>query len=641
VTQIRRPGAAWRYVRYGLIFAFDGLFATASLYLALFVRFEGRIPADQVGRLGLWLLLLLPTRFLFSLAFGLHRWSFRLSGFHEAVRLVTAAISGSACFAASFYFLQTPGPPRSVILLEFFLTLAAMATLRFSPRLAQKFHTEQRARQRGRHTLIVGAGSAGDLLLRDLLRSDEHDYNIVGFVDDDPSKRRLFVGGRPVLGSIDDLPALIERHGVTQVLIAIPRLSSERIQTILRLCSRLKVHFKIIPVSFAYLNDRIAASMLHDLSPEDLLARPETSFDVEDIRPLIAGRRMLVTGAAGSIGGEIARQLAACGPAALLVTDINENDLYFLQRELQERHPGLRLEAEVADIRDEARLMRLGEAFRPESVFHAAAHKHVPLMEYAPEEAVKNNVFGTQSAARMAQAYGAERFVLISTDKAVHPSSVMGATKRVAELIVREMARTSSTRFTAVRFGNVLGSAGSVVPLFKRQIAAGGPVTVTDRECRRYFMTIPEAVGLVLLAGLSDYGDLCTLDMGQQIRIVDLARQMITMAGLVPDVDIQLEFTGLRPGEKLTEDLMLEEEEQTLVVRGRVRVVESPAPPQGLGESLFDLKRLAASGDRMRLLRGLRRLVPTFRALPEPADPAERLEGQDFGPAEPPRREAL
>jgi FlaA1/EpsC-like NDP-sugar epimerase len=595
----------------------DGLVTIVALYLAYLARFEGRIPPEYLAKIPGALGVLVSVRILMTLLFGLHRWSFRLSGLHEAVRLATATVAGTACFVAVFYFFQRLGPPRSVILMEFFLTTAAMGALRFSPRVATGWYVHRgRTRQEGiRRTVIVGAGGAGDLLLRDLQRSRDHGYLVVGFVDDDVRKIGTLLGGRPVLGSIDELPDVIEKHEVSQVLIAIPRLAGERIQTILRLCSSTKVHFKIIPVSFTYMNERITASMLHDLSPEDLLPRNPNMFDLEEIRSLVSGRRILITGAGGSIGGEIAKQVSSYGCESLILIDMNENTLYLLYRDLRERRPDLKVFAEVCDIREASRLLRLGAVYRPHYVFHAAAHKHVPLMEDAPEEAVKNNIFGTENAARMAEAAGAERFVLISTDKAVHPSSVMGVTKRVAEFLIRDLAQLSATRFTAVRFGNVLGSAGSVVPLFKQQIERGGPVTVTHPECRRYFMTISEAVSLVLLAGLGDYGEICILDMGKPVRIVDLASHMITMAGLLPGVDIRIEFSGLRRGEKLTEEIMTDEEEQTQIVRDRIYAVKSPPPRSDLSNRLMELRQMADNGDGAGILESLRELVPTYRPL--------------------------
>ena len=608
---------ARRPFRYALILALDAVAIALALHVAFLLRFEGNVPGQWARVRDLGLPVLLALRLAADLAFGLHRWSFRFSGLHEAIRLVTATLSGSAVFVVALFFVRLPEPPRSVILMEFFLTTSAMALLRFSPRAANSWYFDRRMfrrRESKRPTLIIGAGSTGDLLLRDLQRSAEHDYDVVGFVDDNPRMAGHHVGGRPVLGEVGQLPALVERHAISQVLIAIPRLSAQRIQDILKMCSRLKVHFKMLPVSFAYLTDRVTASMLHDLSPEDLLSRAAAVFDPEEIRPLVSGRRVLVTGAAGSIGGEIARQVSAFGPESLVLVDVNENDLYFLFRELREKHPELKVFAEIGSVRDEKRMARLGEKYKPQDVFHAAAHKHVPLMEDAPDEAVKNNVFGTWNVARMAHECRAERFVLISTDKAVHPSSVMGATKRIAEHVVRRVAQGSRTRFTAVRFGNVLGSAGSVVPLFKKQIERGGPVTVTDPECTRYFMTISEAVGLVLLAGLNSYGDLCILDMGQPIRIVDLAQHMITMAGLVPGVDVRIDFTGLRPGEKLNEMLLTDEEEETRVVRSGVSVASSPEPPPDLEGRLEILRRCADRADRESLLAALRDLVPSFRA---------------------------
>ncbi|HEX4816670.1 MAG TPA: polysaccharide biosynthesis protein, partial [Nonomuraea sp.] len=374
--------------------------------------------------------------------------------------------------------------------------------------------------------------------------------------------------------------------------------------------------YKILPVSFAYLNDRAAAAGLQDLAPEDLLLRRQVRLDTADIGERVAGQVVMVTGAAGSIGSEITRQVAAVGPSRLVLLDTNENGLYFLYRDLRHQLPSVAIEPEVGDVRDAARVRALFAQHRPALVFHAAAHKHVPLMETAPEEAVKNNVGGCRNLIRVAADFGVQRFVLISTDKAVNPTSVMGVTKRVAELVVAEYASKGHAGFTAVRFGNVLGSAGSVVPLFKSQIAAGGPVTVTHPDCRRYLMTIPEAVGLVLAAGLRDYGDLCILEMGEPIRILDLARLMITLTGRVPDKDIPIVFTGLRPGEKLDEELMTEEEAARSVRIGdAIRAVSNPAPPAGFGVSVDALEAAAAAGDRVEVIRLLQELVPSFRPL--------------------------
>jgi FlaA1/EpsC-like NDP-sugar epimerase len=403
---------------------------------------------------------------------------------------------------------------------------------------------------------------------------------------------------------------------VTHVLLAIPTLPAQRIRKILALCASSKASFKTVPGSYTHIDDRISTAMLHDLSPDDLLPRDPIAFDKGEIHRLVHGKSALVTGAAGSIGGEICRQLAQHGVSQLVMVDMNENELYLRARRLQEEWPSLRLHSEVADIREYGRLARLGKKYRPELVFHAAAHKHVPLMEDAPEEAVKNNVFGTLNVALMAHEVGAEKLVVISTDKAVNPTSVMGATKRIAELVVRDLARRSSTKMTAVRFGNVLGSAGSVVPLFKQQIERGGPVTVTHPDCTRYFMTISEAVGLVLLSGLGGYGDLCVLDMGEPIRIAEIARNLITMAGRIPGVEIPIVYSGLRPGEKLYEELLTEEEEETAQVRNRINVAKSPPAPAELPKLLHDLQESAESGDREALLRSIERLVPTYRRTP-------------------------
>jgi len=617
----RWPAPAWLAGgrRLVLVLGLDALLIWASFATAYFLRFDGQVPAEHERIFARFLPLFVLIRLGLHLAFGLHRWSFRLSGFHEAVRVVTATATGTVAFVAAFYFLQTPGPPRSVLAMEFFLTASLVGAFRFSPRLANNWLLAQsRTRAGGRiPTLIVGAGSAGDLLLRDLARSAEHSYDVVGFVDDDPRKHGQWIGGRPVLGPIARLPEIARSREVEQLLFAIPRLPAARVREILAACAELKLSYKVLPVSFAYLNDRADVAALADLAPDHLLPRHEVRFDEEEVGALVRGRRLLVTGAAGSIGSEACRQIAAHAPARLVLADIDENNLYFLYRHLRHAHPDVAVEVQVVDIRDGARVEQLLREYRPQDVVHAAAHKHVPLMEYAPEEAVKNNVIGCLNVVTAAERTGVERFVLVSTDKAVNPASVMGASKRVAELLIQHRAATSGTRFSTVRFGNVLGSAGSVVPLFKEQIARGGPVTVTHPQCRRYLMTIPEAVGLVLLAGLGGHGELLILEMGEPILILDLARMMISLSGHVPDKDIPIVITGLRPGEKLDEELMTADEAaHSREVRPKVRAVLSAPPPPDIMEQIHRLEAVARTGDREAVLAALREAVPGFAPQP-------------------------
>ena len=599
-----------------LMLVLDGLISASALSFAMALRFDFRsIPAAQVQGFKFGLPVLISLRIVLSLLAGLHRWSFRMSGLHEAVRIGATVAVGSVAYVSTLHFLGSLTPPRSVTVLEFFFTTGMMLGYRFAPRASSNWVRRiARPRMEGfQRTLIVGAGSAGDLLLRDLDRSDAHNYMVVGFVDDDLSKRRSSIGGRPVLGNVAALSGLVAKHRITKVLIAIPHLPGARVREILASCAQAKVGFKIIPASFTYLDEKVTAAMLHDVSPEDLLPREAITFDPLEVQGLIKGRRVMITGAGGSIGSEIARQVAGYGAEQLILVDMNENELYFLARNLLEKYPQMKVEALVADIRDAAQMLYLGEKFRPQDIFHAAAHKHVPLMEDMPAEAVKNNVFGTLNVASMADSIGAERFILISTDKAVRPTSVMGASKRVAETLVRDLAHKSKTRFTAVRFGNVLGSAGSVVPLFKQQIERGGPVTVTHPDCTRFFMTIPEAVGLVLIAGLGKYGELCILDMGEAIRIADLAANMITMAGLVPNVDIPIVFTGLRPGEKLYEELFTEEEEESHVVRNKILVAKSIPAPKELARWLEELRHAAATNDHESIIDAFRAIVPSYQ----------------------------
>jgi len=610
--------------RRALVLIIDGVIAMAALWLAMLLRFDGSIPEPYLRMLPPLSAVLALSRIIVNYFFRLHLWSFRLSGLADATRVVFAGLAGTFTMLAVVFFIRTgvlgPAdlvPPRSVVALEFFITTTMMGLMRYSPRLANVFLGErQRAKLKGEvRAIIIGAGAAGEMLLRDLQRSQDHNLHVVGFVDDNRSKSGMIVGGKTVLGPVEELPRLAERHRVEEVLIAIPMLSAARLREILTHCATSKLRFRRLPVSFLDHQARGAVAMLQALTPEDLLPRPQVELALGPLEGALPSRRVLVTGAAGSIGGELCRQLLASGVGRLLMVDINENELYLTLLRNRREHPRSAVAVEVADIRDEGRMRSLVGGFRPHDVFHAAAHKHVPLMEAAPCEAVKNNVLATWSLARIADEAGVERFVLISTDKAVRPTSVMGVSKRVGEMIVRHMARTSKTRFTAVRFGNVLASAGSVVPIFRDQIAAGAPVTVTHADVRRYFMTIDEAVGLVLQAAYGDYGELCVLDMGEQIRIADLARHMITMAGLVPDVDVPIVYTGLRPGEKLQEELLTEEEERTSKVSAKIFTAVCPPPPADLESRLVELARCAVEEDHEGVVRRFRELVPSYSPL--------------------------
>jgi FlaA1/EpsC-like NDP-sugar epimerase len=612
-------GLAWLRMsplRHIVLLVVDVVIAAVSLWCGFLLRFDGKILPQYAAKIPEYLLLLVTVRTLSNVVLKLHRWSFRFSGLADGTRIGVAGVLGTGLFLVGAFLLQVRMPPRSVVVMELLLTICAMTVMRFSPRLGWTYRADRRrVRRNGTlRTLIVGAGVAGDMLWRDLAQSDEHSYKVIGFVDDDRSKWGAIIGGIPVLGGIEDLPRFVKQHSIGKILIAIPRLAGSRIREILALCADLKVGFKILPVSFVYLNERTSASMLQDLSPEDLLPREQVTFSDSDASSLLADRTALVTGAAGSIGSEICLQIAHGGIGRLVMVDINENDLYLLARKLEREVPCVPVNVEVADIRDRGRMVRLLEASRPSDVFHAAAHKHVPLMEIAPAEAIKNNVVATRDLALAAHEKGVERFVYISTDKAVRPTSVMGVSKRVGEMIVRSLAERSKTQFTAVRFGNVLGSAGSVVPLFREQIAVGGPVTVTHPDVRRYFMTIREAVGLVLKVAYGDYGALCVLDMGEQIKIVDLARHMITMAGLLPDDDVPITFIGLRPGEKLFEELLTEDEERAARVSEKILGVTGPPPPSNLERMLDELGLAAESEDDASVRRLLHAIVPSYVA---------------------------
>ncbi|ACV63629.1 polysaccharide biosynthesis protein CapD [Desulfofarcimen acetoxidans DSM 771] len=419
--------------------------------------------------------------------------------------------------------------------------------------------------------LIVGAGVAGGIVADVLRQRTESDWQPVGFVDDDVKKQNLYLYGLPVLGNRHRIPAIVQETGVQQIIIAMPSVHGEVVRQIVEICHRTRTQLKILPGIYDLITGKIKISEIREIVVEDLLGRQPVSLNTEEIAGYLTGKVVLITGAGGSIGSELCRQLAVFKPRLLVLLGHGENSIYDIERELQEEYPTLALAAVIADIRDSSQISSIFSQYRPAVIFHAAAHKHVPLMEKNPEEAVKNNIIGTKTIAEAAHMVKAEIFVLISTDKAVNPSSIMGATKRVAEMIIQWMNGKSATKFVGVRFGNVLGSRGSVIPLFKKQIASGGPVTVTHPTMERYFMTIPEAVQLVIQAGsLANGGEVFILDMGKPVSIVELAKNLIRLSGYEPDRDIAIEYTGIRPGEKFSERLYSDQEQ--VVSTGHKRI---------------------------------------------------------------------
>ena len=440
----------------------------------------------------------------------------------------------------------------------------AMCGVRFSYRALRIFKgfCNAKAENTYKRVMIVGAGEAGRMLLREIRVENPKTSVACCLVDDNPNKRGRILENVKIEGSRRDIKALVKKHRIDRIIIAMPSASAERRKAILDICKETGCELKMLPGISQILNGQATLAQLRDVSVEELLGREPVKTDMTEIAQYINGKIVMVTGGGGSIGSELARQIASYGPRCLILFDIYENNVYSIQQELKWHYPDLILEVIIGSVRDEARVRQVMKRYSPDIVYHAAAHKHVPLMERSPNEAIKNNVLGTYVTAKAAAQYGVRRFVLISTDKAVNPTNIMGASKRLCEMIVQEMdRRAQQTSFVAVRFGNVLGSNGSVIPLFKRQIAAGGPVTVTHPEITRFFMTIPEAVSLVLQAGAyATGGEIFVLDMGQPVRIDELARNLIFLSGRVPGEDIEIKYTGLRPGEKLYEELLMSEE---------------------------------------------------------------------------------
>ena len=552
-----------RLVRSVFVLVLDALWIIAAFYLALWIRFEfGTIPARFTtvywSVIGWWALISVTVLALT----GSYNCIWRYVGLRDLQRLLVGH-GILLCLGLFLSIMLALDLPRSFYCLGFVLAIVGSCALHVSYRMLkqQSFRLRKGPDQPAERLMIVGAGAAAQSLMREFASNPEMNARVICLVDDNPGKLHMFLEGVRVVGNRHDIPAAAKKYKIDRIIYAIATAAPEARKEILNICSTTKCKLQVIPTISQLVNEEVSVSQLKDVEVQDLLGRDSIRVNLDEICHYIGGKVVMVTGGGGSIGSELCRQIAKSKPRQLIIFDVYENNLYDIQMELRRALPELDLVALVGSVRNTARINDVMATYRPDIVFHAAAHKHVPLMEDSPNEAIKNNVLGTYKTATAAAKCGVKKFVLISTDKAVNPTNIMGASKRLCEMVVQMMNRRSETDFVAVRFGNVLGSNGSVIPLFKKQIAEGGPVTVTHPDIIRYFMTIPEAVSLVLQAGYYAHGgEIFILDMGQPVRIADMARNLIRLSGYEPDVDIKIVYTGLRPGEKLFEELLMKEE---------------------------------------------------------------------------------
>jgi FlaA1/EpsC-like NDP-sugar epimerase len=580
---------------------------------AFWLRFDGAVP-DHFAALGLQLLpWLIAVRLLAFIPFRLFEGLWRYTSLWDFRNIVLGVSTSTVAFYAIAVTVGEIPYPRSIYIIDAVLLVCLMTGIR----LTRRIYGEVIRPQTGRRVLIYGAGDAGELLVRDMRQNAKFQAVPIGFVDDDYRKKGQRIHGVPVLGNRAQLPEILKTYAPEELLISIPGASRETLRDIVRAAEPYRVRITTLPRLHELIGSRVEFDQTRHLKVEDLLARESVGLDYTPVRKFLEGKRVVVTGAGGSIGSELCRQIAAARPASLVLLERYENSLFHIHNELAATFSDVTLHTAIADVTDSRRIDQVFSTIKPHIVFHAAAHKHVPLMEENPCEAVKNNVRGTRIVAESALMFGVERFVLISSDKAVNPTSVMGSTKRVAELIVDRLSREQGTRFATVRFGNVLGSNGSVVPTFLAQIAKGGPVTITHPEMKRFFMLIPEAVQLVLHAGaLSDQASLFVLEMGEQVKVVDMARDLIRLSGFVPDKDIEMVFTGMRPGEKLYEELVGEGEfAEPSSIDKILRVQASPLSyAVRLPQVVANLEELALNGKKEAVLHELRNIVPEFTA---------------------------
>ena len=595
--------------------ATDATLFVLAYFVAFGLRFDFDLDPLRTWQFFATVPILVPVRLIVFWRWGLFRLNWHHVGFRDLFGLQTAVTLSSLLFVVVLYFVGLGyNMPRSVFIIDWLLTIFFCGGAMFATRYVREMRLEPAA---GRRTILVGAGSGAEQLLRQTQHNRGHDLWIVGIVDDDPSTHTQLLHGVPVLGGSRDMSRLVARFRIELVVITVQHATKEQMRDLVDRCAATGVEYKILPSIAEMLSGPALNGRLREVRIEDLLGRQPVSLDLGPVASEVSGRTILITGAAGSIGSELARQLASFRPARLILFERAETPLYFINLEITRAHPQIDVIPAMGDVTDGNRVEHVIARFRPDYVFHAAAYKHVPMLETNVREAVRNNVLGTRNVAESAIRHNVRKFVLISTDKAVNPSSVMGATKRIAERILlgSTQCRTALTEFRVVRFGNVLGSDGSVIPLFQRQLAAGQPLTVTHPEVRRYFMTIPEAAQLVLQAAVlpEAAARISMLEMGEPVRILYLAEQMIRLSGLTPYKDVPIVFTGLRPGEKLDEELTSNVEATMPTVVEKIRLVDTDeSDPELLAYGLDRIDALVAVGTEHEVREGVRTLVPEY-----------------------------
>ncbi len=601
-------------IRKILLVIADIILANLSLYLALFIKYDAAIPQQYIGYFLDNALAITVVQIGILYLFGLYRSLWEYASIEEMMQIILGTLAAEG-LGAIISLLTGKVYPVSVYFITWIYLVMLTGGIRISYRYARRVRMHMLRKQcKASRVMIIGAGSAGSMLIKELKNHVDMNLVPVVVVDDDKAKHGTSINNVPVVSGRERIKELAKQYKVDEIIVAIPSASKKEIAELLRISKETKCKLKTLPSMMDIIDGEVTVKQLRDVSIEDLLGRDEIKLNIDEISGYLKDEVVMVTGGGGSIGSELCRQIARFGPKKLIIFDIYENNAYDLQNELVYTYKDkLDLEVLIGSCRDRERLREVFDRYKPGVVFHAAAHKHVPLMEGNPSEAIKNNVFGTLNTCRRAIDFGAKKFILVSTDKAVNPTNIMGASKRLAEIIVQSMNRLSDTKFAAVRFGNVLGSNGSVIPLFKKQILQGGPVTVTHPDIIRYFMTIPEAAQLVIQAGaLAKGGEVFVLDMGEPVKIDDLARDLIRLSGLEPDLDIKIEYTGLRPGEKLYEELLMAEE--GLMKTAHSKIFIGKQQDMSFQEIIMCIKALENSMESDDMLREtMAKLVPTYK----------------------------